>query len=94
MIAAMAAMWMTLAQADPGDEPQEEGCTAQADAQHLSPAARRSFLRKCEGGTATAAATHLTQQEKMKKCNTEAHGMKGDERRHFMSGCLSGKHES
>lgn len=29
-----------------------------------------------------------SQQSKMKKCSAEAKGMKGQERRQFMSGCL------
>jgi hypothetical protein len=32
-----------------------------------------------------------TQQERMKMCNDRASGMKGDERKTFMSECLSGK---
>jgi hypothetical protein len=31
------------------------------------------------------------QQERMKACNDKAGGMKGDERKTFMSACLSGK---
>jgi len=31
-----------------------------------------------------------TQQNKMKKCNADAKGMKGDERKKFMSSCLKG----
>ena len=31
------------------------------------------------------------QQERMKACNTKAEGKKGDERKAFMSACLSGK---
>lgn len=31
-----------------------------------------------------------TQQEKMKRCNVEAKGMKGDERKAKMSACLKG----
>jgi hypothetical protein len=30
----------------------------------------------------------LAQQDKMKTCNAEATGMKGDERKTFLSGCL------
>ncbi len=30
------------------------------------------------------------QQERMQKCNAEAKGMKGDERKKFMSNCLKG----
>ncbi|HZQ75421.1 MAG TPA: PsiF family protein [Burkholderiales bacterium] len=31
------------------------------------------------------------QQQRMKDCNAKAKGMKGDERKDFMKGCLSGK---
>jgi hypothetical protein len=31
----------------------------------------------------------MTQQDKMKKCNTDATGKKGDERKAFMKECLS-----
>jgi hypothetical protein len=31
------------------------------------------------------------QQERMKECNAKAEGKKGDERKAFMSSCLSGK---
>ncbi|WP_425497306.1 PsiF family protein [Luteimonas flava] len=33
----------------------------------------------------------MTQQEKMKKCNVDATGKKGDERKAFMKECLSSK---
>jgi hypothetical protein len=35
--------------------------------------------------------TLTPQQEKMKTCNAEAKGKKGDERKAFMKGCLSNK---
>jgi len=37
-----------------------------------------------------AAAKKPAQQTKMKKCNADAKGMKGDERKKFMSTCLKG----
>jgi hypothetical protein len=37
-----------------------------------------------------AAAADNAQQDKMKACNTKAGAMKGDERKQFMSACLSG----
>lgn len=42
--------------------------------------------------TKTTPATPPTQQDKMKSCNKEASdkGLKGDERKTFMSGCLKG----
>lgn len=33
------------------------------------------------------------QQTRMKECNVKAKGKKGDERRQFMSACLSGKED-
>ncbi|MEO7761660.1 MAG: PsiF family protein [Casimicrobiaceae bacterium] len=38
-----------------------------------------------------AFAAEHTQQNRMKECNVKAKGKKGDERRQFMSACLSGK---
>jgi len=40
--------------------------------------------------TPVMAADH-PQQTRMKDCNVKAKGKKGDERRQFMSACLSGK---
>jgi psiF repeat len=40
---------------------------------------------------AAAAPAANPQQERMKSCNTKADGMKGDDRKKFMSDCLSGK---
>jgi hypothetical protein len=37
-----------------------------------------------------AAPAANSQQERMKACNTKAEGMKGDERKTFMSSCLKG----
>jgi hypothetical protein len=42
------------------------------------------------GGSTAFAAEH-SQQTRMKDCNVKAKGKKGDERRQFMSACLSGK---
>ena len=44
-------------------------------------------------GTAPAAAEKkpTPQQERMKQCNAQAKDKKGDERKTFMSACLSGK---
>ncbi len=38
-----------------------------------------------------ALAADHPQQTRMKECNVKAKGKKGDERRQFMSACLSGK---
>ena len=49
------------------------------------------------GGVAHAdekAKEPTAQQERMKTCNAEAKGKTGDERKKFMSECLSGKHAS
>jgi hypothetical protein len=42
-------------------------------------------------GAAPAFAVDHPQQTRMKDCNVKAKGKKGDERRQFMSACLSGK---
>lgn len=42
------------------------------------------------GGSTAFAADH-SQQTRMKDCNVKAKGKKGDERRQFMSTCLSGR---
>ena len=39
----------------------------------------------------TAFAQDHPQQTRMKECNVKAKGKKGDERKQFMSACLSGK---
>lgn len=63
---------------------------------------RKSFMKTCLSAPAPAAqaaqaqlppvppppAAKLTPQERMKKCNEEAKGKKGDERKAFMSTCL------
>jgi hypothetical protein len=36
-------------------------------------------------------AAPVTQQDKMKQCNVDATGKKGDERKAFMKDCLSAK---
>lgn len=40
---------------------------------------------------ATPALAKTTQQDRMKECNVKAEGMKGDERKAFMSKCLKGE---
>jgi hypothetical protein len=42
-------------------------------------------------GVSPAFAADRPQQTRMKDCNVKAKGKKGDERRQFMSACLSGK---
>ena len=46
---------------------------------------------KAATAPATAPATTNSQQDKMKVCNEKAGAMKGDERKAFMSNCLSAK---
>jgi hypothetical protein len=48
-------------------------------------------MSDCLSGKEAAAAPKMTQQEKMKDCNVKAADKKGDERKTFMSACLSGK---
>jgi len=47
-------------------------------------------MKSClSAGGASAPAGPMTQQDKMKKCNADATGKKGDERKAFMKSCLS-----
>nr|WP_311528810.1 PsiF family protein [uncultured Ralstonia sp.] len=55
----------------------------QAFAQGSAPAA--------PAAAAAAPAAKNSQQDKMKQCNMDAAGKKGDERKAFMKGCLSDK---
>ncbi len=70
-----------------------ENCEAKAVSKNGKPlagAAKAAFIKKCER-EATGAddkSTQGTQQGKMKVCNKEAEGKKGDERKKFMSECL------
>src|SRR5690348_6281187 len=54
---------------------------------------RKAFMSSCLKSGAPAG--HMTQQEKMKKCNADASAksLKGDERKSFMSGCLKSEHK-
>jgi hypothetical protein len=74
---------------------------AEAKTKALTGDARKTFMSTCLKGddaaaaapTATPAATaKVTQQEKMKSCSTDAKtkGLKGEERKTFMSTCLKG----
>lgn len=47
------------------------------------------------GMVVPASAQLISQQQRMKDCNTQASGMGGDARKQFMSACLSaGAHEA
>ena len=53
---------------------------------------RKAFMSSCLKAGAPAAP--MTQQEKMKVCNTKAGEKKGDERKSFMSECLKADKKS
>ena len=55
---------------------------------------RKAFMSSCLKAGAPAAP--MTQQDKMKKCNSDASSkaLKGDERKGFMSECLKGDKKS
>ncbi len=60
----------------------------------LAGAAKTAFMKKCEKDNPAPEASagtdgKTTQQNKMKTCNAEATGKKGDERKAFMKECLS-----
>jgi len=81
-----------------------KGCNAEAKAENLKGADRKAFMSKClkkdyvlkseakPAASAAAPAGKATQQDKMKSCNADAKakGLKGDERKKFMSSCLKG----
>ena len=56
-------------------------------------AASTGFAQTPAPATKPAAVTPATnpQQERMRACNDKATGMKGDERKTYMSSCLAGK---
>ena len=83
--------WTSLAAAESAAPLPHADCTAQAQSQDLEGPALKSFMKTCLAGNAAASAAPMSQREKMTKCNADAHGMKGPERRQFMSGCLSKK---
>jgi hypothetical protein len=79
-------------------------CNKEAKAKGMKGDERKAFMKSCLSGkpAAEAKAEEKTeakaeakkemtpQQMKMANCNKEAKGMKGDERKKFMSGCLKG----
>lgn len=71
-------------------------CNAEADDKGLSGEGkgpeRQAFMKDCLSAKSQKAATGATsQQSKMKSCNKDASSqkLKGDERKKFMSACLS-----
>jgi|SRR5579883_1880319 hypothetical protein len=81
-------------------------CAKQAHAKGLKGDEYKAFMSSCMKGESTTPTTTssttpaepaepakpMTQQEKMKACNADAtaKGLKGDERKKFMSSCLKG----
>lgn len=68
------------------------GCEAQAvskDGKPLHGAAKSAFMKKCNKDNPAPVAGKSAQQDKMKTCNADAKGKKGDERKAFMKDCLS-----
>ncbi len=73
-----------------------ESCEARAlskEGKPLHGAAKAAFMKKCNrenpGQGDAKSAAKSAQQEKMKACNADAKGKKGDERKAFMTECLS-----
>ena len=72
--------------------PAAGGCEAKAlskDGKPLHGAAKSAFMKKCNMDNPAPASGKAVQQNKMKTCNVEAKGKKGDERKAFMKDCLS-----
>ncbi len=82
--------------AQAGDQQNKmKACNEQANAKGLGEGKgeeRKAFMKECLSAKAAPAKGKTTQQEKMKACNKEAGEKKlaGDERKKFMSSCLSG----
>lgn len=83
---------------------QEKMAACNKDATGKKGDERKAFMKECLGAkpaaqapaaaapAASAPATgKAAQQEKMKTCNKDAAGKKGDERKAFMKACLSNK---
>ena len=81
--------------AGPAQQNKMATCNAQANEKELGEGKgeeRKAFMKECMSAKqAKAVKAGGTQQNKMKTCNKEAgtRGLKGDERRTFMSTCLS-----
>lgn len=81
--------------AAPEQQNKMAACSAQANEKGLGEEKgdeRKAFLKECMSAKqAKAVKAGGTQQNKMKTCNKEARtkGLKGDERKTFMSTCLS-----
>jgi hypothetical protein len=84
-----------LAIAAPAQQNKMAACNDQANEKGLGEGKgeeRQAFMKEClSAKQAKAVKAGGTQQNKMKTCNKEAgtKGLKGDERRTFMSTCLS-----
>jgi hypothetical protein len=84
-----------LAIAAPAQQNKMAACNAQANEKGLGEGKgdeRQAFMKECMSAKqAKAVKAGGTQQNKMKTCNKEAgaKGLKGDERKTFMSTCLS-----
>ena len=104
ILLAVATLWLSAAaHAESAQQMKMKECTAQAKGK--TGAERKAFMKECLGGSAAASSStpskaaeapatekKLTaQQLKMRECNSQAKGMKGEERKKFMKECLSKK---
>ncbi len=78
-----------------------KGCNAESKEAGLKGDERKVFMKKClskgyvlkaQAAGASAPIAAPAQQDKMKSCNADAKtkGLKGDERKSFMTSCLKG----
>jgi hypothetical protein len=96
-VSAVAAVSVHATEGDAGSPAaQARMASCSQEAKGLKGEEREKFMAKCQKGGAAAkpvrSAALESQQNKMKKCNSEAgrKALKGDERRAFMSACLKG----
>lgn len=103
VLLAAIALWLAApAHAASAQQTKMKECATQAKGK--TGAERSAFMKECLAGK-TAAASEASkpaeapaaekklsaQQIKMRECNTQAKGMKGEERKKFMKECLSKK---
>lgn len=77
--------------ADPATPAKAPAAPATAAKPAATPTPAKSDARSSGGAVKTASAG--SQQNRMKECNKQATGKKGDERRAFMKSCLSSKNK-
>lgn len=93
LISALALSLALVSLAHAAEPDSDDEATPPAHATAATPAAPAPAAptRVAPAKTPATAPAAMSQRERMRKCNADAHGLKGGERREFMSHCLSKK---